>query len=107
MNNGLEELDTLMETFYELCEDCDCNEDEYQRNNLTSPHHIIRKKLERLDKLEKVVEILKSKEVFEFKDDNCLYLNAEDHTWWGDIIEDSFVILSEEENELLEEVFGE
>ena len=59
MNNGVEELDKLMETFYELCEDCNCNEDEYQRNNLTSPHHIIRKKLERLEKLEKVVEILK------------------------------------------------
>ena len=55
MNNGLEELDKLMETFYELCEDCNCNEDMYQKYNLTSPHHIIRKKLERLEKLEKVV----------------------------------------------------
>lgn len=67
----------------------------------------IKESLERLEKLEKVVEILKSKEVFEFKDDNCLYLNAEDHNWWGDIIEDSFVRLSEEENDLLKEVFGE
>ena len=77
------------------------------KEDTDNAYKTIKESLERLDKLEKVVEILKSKEVFEFKDDNCLYLNAEDHTWWGDIIEDSFVILSEEENELLEEVFGE
>lgn len=67
----------------------------------------IKESLERLEKLEKVVEILKSKEIFEFKDDNCLYLNAEDHNWWGDIIESSFVRLSDEEYELLEELMSD
>ena len=60
--------------------------------------------LELLDKYKRAFEILKSKEIFEFKDDNCLYLNAEDHNWWGDIIESSFVRLSDEEYELLEEL---
>ena len=75
MNNGLEELDKLMETFYELCEECNCNEDMYQKHNLTSPHHIIRKKLERLEKLEKVVEILKGKSII-VVDKNFMTINT-------------------------------
>ena len=59
---------------------------------------------EELTKYKRAFEVLKSKEIFEFKDDNCLYLNAEDHNWWGDIIESSFVRLSDEEYELLEEL---
>lgn len=92
MNNGLEELDKLMETFYELCEECNCNEDMYQKHNLTSPHHIIRKKLERLEKLEKVVKILKKmKVIYERK-----------------ILEAGICdVISNEECHLMIEVFGE
>jgi hypothetical protein len=67
----------------------------------------ILKELEELTKYKRAFEILKSKEIFEFKDDNCLYLNAEDHNWWGDIIESSFVRLSDEEYELLEELLND
>ena len=56
---GKEALDELMETFYELCEECDCNEDMYQKHNLTSPHHIIRKELDELAKYKRAFEILK------------------------------------------------
>lgn len=100
MNNGLEELDKLMETFYELCEECDCNEDMYQKHNLTSPHHIIRKKLERLEKLEKVVEILKDKFHLDIIEDGyfgCIDLD------YNSINPDN---LSKEEYELVKEVFG-
>lgn len=101
MNNGLEELDKLMETFYELCEECNCNEDMYQKHNLTSPHHIIRKKLERLEKLEKVVEILKEKFSLDkteiFGNGNLYFLNGIDSCWE----------ISQEEYDLLKEVFGE
>ena len=59
MSKGLEALDKLMKSFYELCEECNCNEDMYQMHNLTSPHHIVRKELERLEKLEKKNKKLK------------------------------------------------
>lgn len=64
------------------------------------------KEYKKLSKYKRAFEILKSKEIFEFKDDNRLYLNAEDHNWWGDIIESSFVRLSDEEYELLEELMN-
>ena len=96
MNNGLEALDKLMKTFYELCEDCNCNEDEYQRNNLTSPHHIIRKKLERLEKLEKVVKILKGTSII-VVDKNFMTIN-ENAVWRND---------NSGGYDVLKEVFGE
>ena len=101
MNKSLErELNWLYDLAYNVVGDAN-------KEDTDNAYKTIKESLERLEKLEKVVEILKSKEVFEFKDDNSLYLNAEDHNWWGDIIEDSFVRLSEEENDLLKEVFGE
>ena len=56
---GKEALNELMETFYELCEECNCNEDMYQKHNLTSPHHIIRKELDELAKYKSAFDILK------------------------------------------------
>ena len=65
---------------------------------------ILGKELDELTKYKRAFEILKEKGIFEFKDDNCLYLNAEEDNWWGDIVESSFVRLSDEEYELLEEL---
>lgn len=95
MNNGLEQLDKLMETFYELCEECNCNEDMYQMYNLTSPHHIIRKKLERLEKLEKVVKILKGTSII-VVDKNFMTINT-NAIWRND---------NSGGYDLLKEVFG-
>lgn len=101
MSKGLEALDKLMESFYELCEECNCNEDMYQMHNLTSPHHIVRKELERLEKLEKVVEILKGK----------FQLDIEENGYFGCIDLDYNSInpdeLSKEQYDLLKEVFDE
>lgn len=62
----LEALKSLMDKFYELCQETNCNEDEYQRNNLTSERAIIEKSLEALkqikEKYEKAIKILKDKE---------------------------------------------
>lgn len=104
---GKEALEELMETFYELCEDCNCNEDEYQKNNLTSPYHIIRKELEQLTKYKRAFEILKEKGIFEFKDyNNRISLNPNEYDWNGDLIEDMFINVNDEEYELLEELMG-
>ncbi len=51
MTKGLESLETLMNDYYEMCQDLCNNDDEYQRNNLTSPRAIIEKELKDYNKL--------------------------------------------------------
>lgn len=61
MGKGLEALESLMKDYYEMCLDTGNNDDEYQRNNLTSEYHIIQKEL-------KVLEIFKKAFGFEIED---------------------------------------
>lgn len=98
MSKGLEALDKLMESFYELCEECNCNEDMYQMHNLTSPHHIVRKELERLEKLEKVVDILSFVEIFDIEHDEIRYY-VDGGFEPGEI--------TKEQYDLLKEMFGD
>ena len=106
---GKEALDELMETFYELCEECDCNEDMYQKHNLTSPHHIIRKELDELTKYKRAFEILKEelnielgKEEHTFKDFKDIYYYMSIKPAWQDI--KTTFELSQNEYELIEEL---
>ena len=66
---------------------------------------IINDKFDELTKYKRAFEILKSKEIFEFKDyTNMIFLQPEDYIWNGDIIEEMFINVSDEEYELLEEL---
>lgn len=113
MSKGLEALDKLMESFYELCEDCNCNEDMYQKYNLTSPHHIVRKELERLEKLARVVDILKEytrlPPLEEFSYDeftNCYFAEVEEDYYNCGELETEIIhyVLEKEQYELLKEL---
>lgn len=58
-----------------------------------------------LTKYKKAFEILREKGIFEFKDyTNMIFLKPEDYIWNGDIIEEMFINVNEEEYELLEEL---
>lgn len=54
-SKGLEALKKLMNNYYEMCEDTENNDDNYQKCNLTSERAIIEKELNRLEKYDEIV----------------------------------------------------
>jgi hypothetical protein len=65
----------------------------------------VEKDIDELTKYKKAFEILKDKGIFEFKDyTNMIFLQPEDYIWNGDIIEEMFINVNDEEYELLEEL---
>lgn len=73
----------------------------------TMYYFIIKKELDELSKYKRAFEILKDKGIFEFKDyTNMIFLKPEDYIWNGDIIEEMFINVNDEEYELLEEVIN-
>ena len=111
---GKEALDELMESFYELCEECNCNEDMYQKHNLTSPHHIIRKELDELIKYKRAFEILKDYSIIPPLEDfryseytNCYFAEIEEYDHDYEDYRTIHYVLEKEEYELLEELLSD
>lgn len=59
--NPLEALERLMKDYYEMCLDTGNNDDEYQKNNLTSEYHIIEAALKDYEYLDNFIARLKKK----------------------------------------------
>lgn len=51
MTKGLEALESLMNNYYEMCEDTLNNDDNYQKYNLTSERAVIEKELKKPQEL--------------------------------------------------------
>lgn len=56
----LKALESLMKDYYEMCLDTGNNDDEYQRNNLTSEYHIIETALKDYKNLKEENELLRA-----------------------------------------------
>lgn len=51
---ALKALEDLMDSYKELCDDLGDNDIQYQLWNLTSPYHVIKENLERLERYENI-----------------------------------------------------
>lgn len=51
---ALDALENLIASYKELCDDANDNDIQYQLWNLTSPYHVIKRNLERLEEYEDI-----------------------------------------------------
>ena len=132
MSKELEALESLMKDYYEMCEDTGNNDDQYQKYNLTSEYHIIKAALEEYEEIKGLkIRSLSDAEMKQLMNDHrsivapyegipvdinlpkklkALEIIKERmflHSEYGKVSIDMSHTLTQEEFDLLREVFGQ